>query len=78
MKSYSIETEEGVKNILADEFEGYLVWPGTQIPFFDKGKLSKHNDKKFIETTVKMAEDGDAGAIEKLWCKEYISICYKV
>jgi hypothetical protein len=78
MKSYAIKTDEGTKNILADELKGYLVWPKSKIPFFDQKKLSASANREIIENLIRRAENGDEESIKQLWCEDYLSICYKV
>lgn len=63
--------------ILADERDGYLVWPNTQIPFLDQTLLDGHPEKRTIESLLEAAGDGDEKALVDIWqSKDILSITY--
>lgn len=57
MRVYVFKAFRRVKRVVAEERMGYLVWPGTRIPFVDRDVLAQHPEKDRIEAAIDAADE---------------------
>ena len=68
---YEINTINGIKKILASNYQGYLAWPDTHFPYIDWDAITTPREKERIDKLIELAETNPS-LCAKLWQDEKI------
>jgi hypothetical protein len=68
---YEINTASGIKKILASNYQGYLAWPNTYVPYIDWDAITSPREKARIDKLIELAETNPL-LCAKLWQDEKI------
>lgn len=63
---YEINTAAGIKKILASNYQGYLAWPNTHVPYVDWDAITSPREKARIDKLIELAETNPS-LCARLW-----------